>query len=307
MTPESPDAPARLHEHEFPTDTALVARLVAAQFPQWAAYPVQVFASAGSDHTLYRLGPDLAARLPRTADAAGQTEHDLRWLPRLAPHLPLAVPQPLALGQPGEDFPWTWGVYRWLPGEPAHREALADLPGAARTLAGFVRALQACDTTGAPHADPASLERGAPLRNRDAWTRENVARLPGDLDRPALLRAWEAALAAPDWTGRPVWLHGDLQSGNLLAHGGQLSAVIDFGSLKVGDPAAELAVAWNWLDAPARAALRSALNVDDATWARGRGWALSIATAEIPYYLHTNPGMVARSRFALAQVLGESV
>ncbi|MFC4638142.1 aminoglycoside phosphotransferase family protein [Deinococcus hohokamensis] len=304
-TTPAPDVPARLHADEVYTDTLLVRRLLSAQFPQWAALPVQVFASAGSDHVLYRLGDHLAVRLPRLARAAGQTEQDLRWLPRLAPGLPLRVPEPLALGQPGEGYPWTWGVYRWLPGEPAFQDRLSDLTQAAQDLAGFIRALQATDPLDGPVADPASLERGAPLRNRDAWTRENIGRLPDDLDRAALEAAWDAALQAPDWLHAPVWLHGDLQSGNLLAEEGQLSAVIDFGSLRRGDPACELAVAWNWLNAPARAVFRKALDVDAATWARGRGWALSIAVAEIPYYLHTNPTMVARSRFALGQVLGE--
>ncbi|MFD1731219.1 phosphotransferase [Deinococcus malanensis] len=125
------------------------------------------------------------------------------------------------------------------------------------------------------------------------------------MDRGALVAAWEAAVQAPAWSGAPVWLHGDLQSGNLLAGEGRLSAVIDFGSLRQGDPACDLAVAWNWLDAPSRAVFREALDVDPDTWARGRGWALSIAVAEIPYYLHTNPTMVERSRYAVSQVLSE--
>lgn len=304
-TDPAPHAPLRLHADEVHTDTAVVGRLLRAQFPQWAALPVRVFASAGSDHGLYRLGDGLAARFPRLASAAGQTEQDLRWLPWLAPQLPLSVPEPLALGQPGEGYPWTWGVYRWLPGEPAFRDRISDLPQAARDLAGFIRALQAADPMDGAVADPASLDRGAPLRNRDAWTRENICRLPDDLDRVALEAAWDTALQVPDWTQAPLWLHGDLQSGNLLAGGGRLRAVIDFGSLRRGDPACELAVAWNWLDAPARAVFREALQPDPATWARGRGWALSIAAAEIPYYLHTNPTMVERSRYALLQVLGK--
>ncbi|GAA5534723.1 aminoglycoside phosphotransferase family protein [Deinococcus aluminii] len=300
-----PAPPRKMHEDEVETDAALVRRLLAAQFPQWAELPLHVFASAGSDNAIYRLGDDLAVRLPRLPDAAGQVEKELTWLPRLAPHLPLAVPAPLAVGQPGEGYSLSWGVYRWLPGEPAFWENLDDLPGAARDLAGFIRALQRLDPTGAPLAGPHTGERGSPLLSRDDFTRENIARLPPDLDQAALTEAWEAALRAPVWSGAPVWIHGDLKSDNLLAEGGRLSAVIDFGALRAGDPACELAVAWNWLDAGARRAFREAVACDEATWVRGRGWALSIAAAEIPYYLYTNPAMVARSRYALGQVLGE--
>ncbi|WP_104989864.1 aminoglycoside phosphotransferase family protein [Deinococcus sp. NW-56] len=300
------DAPVRLHADEIETNTGLVRRLLAAQFPGWADLPVRVFASAGSDNAIYRLGDDLAVRLPRMPEAAGQVEKELAWLPRLAPHLPLGVPMPLALGQPGEGYPLTWGVYRWLPGEPAFWENLTDPPQAARDLAGFIRALQGLDTAGGPVADPISGERGAPLLSRDAFTRENITQLPDDLDRVALTSAWEAALRVPVWDDAPVWIHGDLKSDNLLAENGRLSAVIDFGALRVGDPACELAVAWNWLDAESRPVFREAVACDGATWARGRGWALSIAAAEIPYYLHTNPAMVARSRYALSQVLLDS-
>ncbi|MCP2014108.1 aminoglycoside phosphotransferase (APT) family kinase protein [Deinococcus sp. HSC-46F16] len=300
------DAPVRLHADEIETNTGLVRRLLATQFPEWADLPVRVFSSAGSDNAIYRLGDALAVRLPRRPSAAGQVEQELAWLPRLAPHLPLTIPVPLALGQPGEGSPLTWGVYRWLPGEPAFRENLTDFPQAARDLAGFIRALQAMDPTGAPMADSTGGERGAPLLSRDAYTRENIARSPDDLDRVALTAAWEVALQAPVWDDAPVWIHGDLKSDNLLAEHGRLSAVIDFGALRVGDPACELAVAWNWLDAESRLVFREAVGCDEATWVRGRGWALSIAAAEIPYYLHTNPAMVARSRYALSQVLLDS-
>lgn len=291
----------KLHDDEFVISTELVRRLIDTQFPDWAALPLRPFALAGSDHFLFRLGDELSVRLPRKPDAAGQIENDLLWLPRFAGKLPLAIPQPVALGQATEEFPATWGVYRWLSGEPAERQNIHDLGSAVKDLAGFIQALQSVDTTGGPHAEP--LERGSALATRDGWTRENIAQLPPQFDQQAIVAVWEECLAAPAWAGAPVWLHNDLQSGNMLAQNGQLCAVIDFGMVMVGDPAAELSVAWNWLDADSRAIFKEALDVDEATWTRGKGWALSIAAAEIPYYLDTNPKMVARSTYALGEVL----
>lgn len=292
----------KMHDDEFEMSTKLVQQLIDTQFPEWAALSLRPFASAGSDHFLFRLGDELSVRLSRKPAAAGQIENDLLRLPRFAGKLPLAIPQPVALGQPTGQFPATWGVYRWLEGEPAERQNIHDLCSAAKDLARFIRALQAVNVKGGPLAQQ-PLERGSALAMREAWIRRSIAKLPPQFDQHAILAVWEECLAVPAWAGTPVWLHNDLQSGNMLAQNGKLSAVIDFGMMMVGDPAAELSVAWNWLDADARAVFREVLAVDDATWARGKGWALSIAAAEIPYYLHTNPTMVARSTAALGEVL----
>jgi aminoglycoside phosphotransferase (APT) family kinase protein len=294
-----------MHADEVDTDTSLVGRLLAAQFPQWADLPILPLHSAGTDNAIYRLGDDMAVRLPRIHGATGQVDKEHRWLPRLAPLLPLAIPIPLARGTPGEGYPWHWSVYRWLEGETATIERIADPRQAALQLAQFIAAMRRIDPTGGPPPGPHNSSRGEALAVRDTRTRAAIATLRGTLDIDAVTAAWEAALQAPAWRGPPVWIHGDLQSGNLLARQGRLSAVIDFGCLGVGDPACDLIVAWNFLSAETRDIFRAALAVDDAAWARGRGWALSIGLIALPYYQRTNPVLAGISRYAIDEVLAD--
>ncbi|MHB1295296.1 MAG: aminoglycoside phosphotransferase family protein [Anaerolineae bacterium] len=295
----------RMHPDEVETDAALVRRLLATQFPHWADLPIRRVPSTGTDNAIYRLGDDLAARLPRIHWAAELVHKEWQWLPRLAPHLPLTIPVPLAKGVPGEGYPWHWSVTPWLPGENATVERLADPHQAAKDLAGFILALEAIAVADGPPAGPLNFNRGVPLTARDAATRGCIAEVSDLFDPAELTAAWDAALQAPAWQRPPVWIHGDLQSGNLLAVDGRLSAVIDFGCLGVGDPAAELIVAWNLFPAEARGVFRAALGFDDATWARGRGWALSVALVALPYYRHTNPTLAVMSRRTIEEVLAE--
>jgi aminoglycoside phosphotransferase (APT) family kinase protein len=294
-----------MHADQVETHVSLVGRLLAAQFPQWARLPIEPVPSAGTDNALYRLGSGMVVRHPRIHWATGQVEKEHRWLPRLAPHLPLAIPAPLAMGRPGEGYPWRWSVYRWLDGENATLERLADPRQAATELAQFIAALQRIDSTGGPLSGAHNFARGVPLALRDPPTRAAIAELRGTLDIDAATAAWEAALRAPAWHRPPVWVHGDLQPGNLLAVGGRLSAVIDFGGLGVGDPACDLMVAWNLFSADTREVLRAALGVDDATWARGRGWALSVGLIALPYYRSTNPALAGIARRAIEEALAD--
>lgn len=298
-------AAGKMHVDEVDTDAALVGRLLAAQFPQWADLPITLVDSAGTDNALYRLGEEMVVRLPRIHWAVDQVDKEYQWLPRLAPHLPLAIPVPLAKGHPGAGYPWPWSVYRWLDGEPATLERLADPHQAALDLAHFIAALRQIDTTGGPSPAPHPLARGKPLTLRDRDTRAAIASLRGTLDADAVTAVWAAALAAPAWDGPPVWLHGDLQAGNLLAVQGRLRAVIDFGCLGVGDPACDVMAAWLYLSAATRAVFRAALQVDEATWARGRGWALSVGLIALPYYHHTNPVLARVARRAIEEVLAD--
>jgi aminoglycoside phosphotransferase (APT) family kinase protein len=294
----------KMHADEVDTDESLVRRLLAAQFPQWADLPISPVSSAGTDNALYRLGDEMVARLPRIQGATGQADKESRWLPKLAPHLPLAIPVPLAQGTPGEGYPYPWAVCRWLPGENATFDRIADPRQAAVDLAHFIAALQRIDATGVP----GNLgSRGVPLATRDDYTRAAIASAHdlGLIDAGAVTAAWEAALQAPAWDGPPVWLHGDLQSGNLLAAQGRLSAVIDFGCLNTGDPATDVMTAWQYLPAEVREDFRAALVVDDATWTRGRGWALSTSIVALPYYHETNPVLAGISRRAINEVLAD--
>jgi aminoglycoside phosphotransferase (APT) family kinase protein len=295
----------KMHEGEADIDAPLVRRLLAAQFPQWADLPVERVVSAGTDNAIYRLGADMAVRLPRIESATGQVAKDERWLPRLAPHLPLAVPVLLGQGVPGQGYLWDWGIYRWLGGDEATMERLADPVAAAKDLAGFVRALQAIDIADGPARRTNASGRGVPLALRDAATREAIAAAGSEVDTHAVTAAWAESLAAPAWHGPPVWIHGDLAPGNLLVTEGRLSGVIDFACAGVGDPACDLLVAWNLFTGQSREAFRAEMQVDDATWLRGRGWALSVSLLQLPYYLHTNPVLVASSRHVISEVLAD--
>jgi aminoglycoside phosphotransferase (APT) family kinase protein len=293
----------KMHPDETETDADLVRRLLAHQFPVWAELPIELVDSYGTDHDIYRLGDRLSARLPRIGWATQQAAKEAEWLPKLAPHLPLEIPVQLAMGDPGEGYPFQWSVYEWLPGENANA-TISDLVQAAVDLAAFVRALRAIDTTGAPprprHA------RGSPLAEGDAQVRRSISQLGNRIDASATLRSWEESLGAPAWTGKEVWVHGDLLPGNLLVVDGRLSAVIDWGGLNVGDPACDLQPAWNVFAGDSRMRFRAQLRVDDASWLRGRGWALYQAVSGLAYYWDTNPGMVRQTSRALTHVLADS-
>jgi aminoglycoside phosphotransferase (APT) family kinase protein len=296
-----------MHATEIDTDASLVRRLLAAQFPHWADLPIERVRSGGTDNAIYRLGDDMCVRLPRIERATAQIDKEHQWLPKLAPHLPLAIPLPLAKGMPAEGYPWRWSVCRWLPGDNANVERIADLRHAATSLAQFVAAMQRIDTTGGPRPGAHNFGRGVPLAMRDADTRAAIAKLDNLLDTAAVTAAWDEASNAPAWDGPPLWIHGDLHAGNLLVDHGRLSAVIDFGGLGVGDPAWDFMPAWTLFsqESESRAAFRAALSIDDASWARSRGWALSTSLIALPYYLDTNPVIVAMARHAIDEVLAD--
>lgn len=285
----------RMHADETHIDTALVRRLVAAQFPRWADLPVAPVPSSGTDNAMYRLGDDLAVRLPRIPGAAKDVALEHRWIPFVAPHLPVTVPEPVVRGEPAEDYPHPWSVCRWLPGA---NPSTGDETLAA-DLATFVTALREVPTVD----DAPAAGRGCPLANRDEPTRAALAASTSLVDVPALTRMWDEALRLPEWQGDPTWMHGDLSPGNVLVQDGRLTAVIDWSIAGVGDPSVDQIVAWNLLTAAGRRAFRAALAPDDETWLRGRAWALSISIIQLPYYLETNPQLAANSRHVLKEVL----
>jgi aminoglycoside phosphotransferase (APT) family kinase protein len=298
-----------LHDDEVRATAGQMRRLLAAQCPQWAHLPVTALPDEveGTDHVLFRIGDDLVARMPKIASAVEQAESDAHWLSLLADHLPVRVPVPRYVGEPGAGYPWRWTVVPWVDGSTPPRLGSDDV-GLARDVAGFARALHAVDSAGGP-VKPAGA-RGSALVHADADVRRALARLAGHddgFDVDAVETAWDACLAAPPWDRPPVWIHGDLQPGNLITECGRLAAVIDFGALGVGDPASDVAAAlWTFTGA-ARAAYRDAVGYDDATWRRACGCALAPSLAGIDYYRHTFPRMAEHGRRTVRAVVAELV
>ncbi|WP_328647846.1 aminoglycoside phosphotransferase family protein [Amycolatopsis sp. NBC_00348] len=281
-----------MHPDEPTISTALVRRLVRTQFPQWAALPVTPLASGGTVNAVHRLGDDFTVRLPRTAGGAADVAKEKR-LPATLDGLPVAVPVVAGIGEPGEGYPWPWAVHRWLDGEPA----IEGHPFAPEALAEFVLALRTTKADGPP------AYRGGPLALLDHATRNAVGALrhtDEPFDASAALTVWSEALEAPSDTN--CWVHGDLMPSNLLVHNGHLTAVLDWATAGLGDPACDLIPAWNLLTEATRPAFRDAVGADDAAWARGRGRALSMAVIQLPYYRHTNAVISANARYVLAEL-----
>ena len=279
--------PTCTYADQVEIDVVLVHRLVSTQFPQWADLPVRPVENSGWDNRTFRLGDHLSVRLPSAERYAPLVEKEHRWLSRLAPLLPLSIPVPLAMGVPGDDYPWHWSVYRWLAGETATTERIADLRVFSIRLAQFLIALQRIDPTGGPPPGPNNFYRGGLLSTYDVETRQAIAALKGKIDIDAVTEVWEAALATA-WRGSPVWTHGDVSAGNLLVHEGELSSVIDFGQLAVGDPACDLSIAWTLFGGESREIFRAMLPLDADTWARGRGWTLWKALIVAADFTNTN-------------------
>jgi aminoglycoside phosphotransferase (APT) family kinase protein len=289
----------KMHDGEVGIDAGLVRRLVDGQFPRLAGLPVSPVQSTGTVNAIFRLGDHLCARLPRVQEYAGDLADELRWLPWLAPQLSLRVPEPVATGHPADGYPFPWAIYRWIEGRPYADELVGDEQQAAIDLARFVAGLRRIEPAGAPRAGR------RPLHELDHATRAAIDSSRGVIDRDAATAAWERALEAPAWKGTPVWIHTDLLRPNLLVGGGRLSAVIDFGGAGIGDPAADVIAAWSVFGPAGREAFRGALDVDDGTWSRARGFALHQAAMIIPYYPETNPGFVALARRTIDEVLAD--
>ena len=288
--------PIRMHDDEVAVDDRLVRRLLATQMPDLADRPLTPVEPWGTDNAIWRLGDDLVVRLPRIRWATGQVEREATWLPRLARHLPVAVPEPVAIGEPDHDYPYRWAVHRWIPGEGAALDRVADPVTFALDLAEVVRALRAVPPGGAPSA----RNRARPLHEYDESTRQAIDTARHLIDAAAATAVWEEALAAPPHDGPPAWVQGDLE-GNCLLRDGRLCGIVDWGSACAGDPAVDVQVVWSPLFTDdSRRAFLAALDVDDATLARSRGAAINQACAALPYYLHTYPLIVERSWHKLA-------
>jgi aminoglycoside phosphotransferase (APT) family kinase protein len=275
-------------------DAALVRALVAEQFPQWSALPVE-FVPQGNDHRTFRLGDALSVRIPSAEGYVPQGEKEHRWLPVLAPQLPLPIPAPIALGAPSGLFPYPWSVYGWLEGVVLPTDAVVTDTRLAEDLAAFLVALQAADPEGPPPGLHSAF-RGCPPSVWDEDVRRCIRLLASDAGRAT--EVW--AEAAAETATTPVWFHGDVAPGNLLLRGGRLSAVLDFGCSGVGDPACDVAAAWMMFDGGARAAFLEALAPDEGMLRRGRGWALWKALL----WVEAGGAEAERGRRVMAAVLG---
>lgn len=285
-------------------DEPLVAALVAEQFPEWAHLPIRPVTDGGWDNRTFHLGEHMSVRLPSRAAYCEQVPKEQRWLPILAPQLPLPIPQPLAMGKPNADYPWHWSIYRWLDGECASRERISDLSTFTAAVADFLAALQRIDTTDAPPPGQHNFWRGGSLDAYDSETQAAIETLGDAVDGAAATALWDAARAS-EWNDHPVWVHGDVAAGNLLVDGGELCAVIDFGCCAVGDPACDMAVAWTLLDRESRATFRDRLDVDPGTWLRGRGWVLWKALITLSKDSTGKSDSVHGAKRALDEVLSE--
>jgi len=283
----------------------LVSRLVAAQFPQWADLPVRPVDADGWDNATFRLGEHMSVRLPSAQAYVEGVDKEHRWLAILARQLPLPIPVPLAKGAPGCGFPRPWSVYRWIDGQTAAAGQIVDLCQFAADLAGFLGALYKVDPSGGPLPGTHNFFRGGSPAYYDAETRAALTALRGHIDTDLAAEVWQAALAAR-WDGPPVWFHGDAQPGNLLLdRSGRLSAVIDFGTSGIGDPACDTTIAWTFLSGDSQRVFKERLPVDDATWTRGRGWAIWKAMIVLVGELNTDPDGAEFTKDVIGKILAD--
>ncbi|MCB0972243.1 MAG: aminoglycoside phosphotransferase family protein [Acidimicrobiales bacterium] len=303
------DGVVRLHDDEVPIDVDLVRRLIGRDLPDLSDEPIVRVVGSGTSNAMFRLGDRLSVRLPRHEASSTQVAREATSLPRLAPLLDVEVPVPVHVGGPGFGYPFPWLVARWVDG--ADDLAVASSPGIdelalADEVGRFVRSLRSAPVRGAPVAG----KRGRSLAVHDEAVCAGVRVLAerGEVDHRRAIAVWEAALAAEPWGLPPVWVHGDLLPGNLVLRSGRLAGVIDWSAAGLGDPACEAMLAWGWSRA-ARRRFGDAVGLDDATWARGRGWALEQAVAFIPYYEDSLPlaVAVAAARHRLAAVIGDDL
>jgi len=289
---------SKLHSDEVNINSKIVKQLLTHQFPEFSHLKLELVYPEGTDNKLYKLGNDKVIRMPRMERSAINIIKESQWLPQLAPLLPIAIPKLLAQGRPSTNYPFPWLICQWLEGVNPDKENVLNYDQAAVDLGNFIVALQKINVSNAP-----ACSRGQPLSTRDQETRDSIVLLNDIFDSTLLTEIWESFLAAPEWQGNPVWIHGDLHPGNLLAQNGQITAIVDFGSVGIGDPACDLMAAWTLLTFETRKKFRAIMQVDNATWRRGCGWALHFGIVAYPYYKDSNPVLAAIAKRTLKEVL----
>lgn len=246
---------------------------VSTQFPEWKNLTITPVEPGGWDNRTFRLGKNMLVRMSSAKRYEYGIQKEQKWLPKLAPHLPLLIPYPIALGKPDLAYPYEWSIYRWIEGETAEKGPISNYANFAISLAQFLIALQNIDSTNGPMAGAHNFYRGGSLRVYDSEMRQAITLLKGKIDKKTVIEIWESALAT-SWNQSPVWVHGDISPGNLLVKNGQLYAIIDFGGLAIGDPACDLGITWTFFTGESREIFRKTFSFDSETWARGRAWTL---------------------------------
>jgi aminoglycoside phosphotransferase (APT) family kinase protein len=287
----------KMHKGEIDIDVTLVKQLLTGQFPYLAERSITVVRSTGTVNAIYRLGDEFCVRLPRLEEWAVSIDNEWIWLPILAPHISLNIPKPFALGKPTDEYPYPWAIYEWIKGFPYQDDLISDERQIAYDLANFILELRRVDSLGAPHGGR------DPLIDLDVITRSAIESSKEVIDTKAVSAVWKNCLEAPPWDGKSVWIHGDLLKSNFLVQGGHLRAILDFGGVGIGDPAADIVPAWSVFNLAGREIFRRALDVDDDTWRRARGYALHQALMIIPYYPKTNPDFVAMAKRTVEEIL----
>ncbi len=285
-------------------DSTLAGSLIATQFPLWKNLSIRPVKHGGWDNKTFHLGMDMTIRMPTTREYALQVEKEQKWLPKLAPFLPLSIPQPVAIGEPGHGYPWKWSIYRWIEGDIASVATTTNSNNFASTLAQFLIALQQIDTTNGPLPGEHNFFRGGKVATYDTEVRRALIALKDNIDVNTAIDVWETALLT-SWQKTPVWIHGDVSAGNLLVQQGHLHAVIDFGMLGIGDPACDLATAWTLFDGESQTVFREEMAMDENSWSRGRGWALWKALVEASGISKTNTQTKQSAMNTIQKVLKE--
>jgi aminoglycoside phosphotransferase (APT) family kinase protein len=260
----------------------LVTKLISEQFLQWKDLPIKSVPHQGCDNKTFRLGDHMLVRVPSSEEYVRQVKKEHKWLPLLAPNLPLPIPEPIAMGKPSKYYPWNWSIYRWLDGDSANSLKLDDinLETIALQLAHFLNEFHKFDAAGAPTPGLHNWWRAAHTSVYDAETRMLIYKLKNFINVDKATSLWEVAISSK-WGKDPVWVHGDISSGNILLKDNKLSAVIDFGCMGIGDPACDLTIAWTFFKNKSREVFKNSIGLDPNTWSRARGWALWKALYEL--------------------------
>lgn len=290
----------KMHDNEVEIDETFVHTLLKNQCSHWANLPLKAIPSSGTDNALFRLGSDYVVRLPRIDWATESIHKEYEWVPKLSQYLRIPISTPLFKGNPYQSYPWSWIVVQWNEGHNPPFEKEDEYELLAKDLASFLNELHEIKLTNGP-----SSRRGIPLKELDEETRKAIGELEGELNIQSITSLWHQLSHTPSWHQDPVWVHGDFLPGNILVQNNRLTAVIDFSDVGIGDPACDLVIAWSLLNAHSRKIFRAGLkNIDDNTWERGRGWALSIALIMLPYYKNSNPVLASLARRMIENVLG---